>query len=46
LSLDLLVDEGPSRRTHIRSLTKAMDRRMEEQEEGVQNTLFLWRINF
>jgi len=37
-------DGGPSGRTHIGPLTRAMARRMEE--EGVQKTIFLWRINF
>jgi len=38
-------DGGPSRRALIGPLTRVMARRMEE-EEGVQKTLFLWRINF
>jgi len=45
----LLGDGGPSGRTHIGSLTRVMARRMEgeeEEEEGVQKTLFLSRINF
>jgi len=38
---------GPSGRTHIGPLTRAMARRMEEEEEEiVQKTLFLWRIKF
>jgi len=38
------INGGSSGRTHIGSLTRVMTRRMEE--EGVQKTLFLWRINF
>ena len=38
-------DGGPSGSTHIGPLIRAMARRMEE-EEGVQKTIFLWRINF
>jgi len=37
-------DGGPSGRTHIGPLIRAMDRRMKEEE--VQKTLFIWRINF
>jgi len=40
-----IIDGGPSGRTHIRPLTRAMTRRMEE-EEGVQKTLLLWKNNF
>ena len=39
------IDGGPSRKTHIGPLNRVMAKRMEE-EEGVQKTLFLWRINF
>jgi len=40
-----LIDGGPFEKTHIRPLTRANARRMEEEEE-VQKTLFLWRIIF
>jgi len=39
-------DRGLSGRTYIGSLTRVMARRMEEEEEEVQKTLFSWRINF
>jgi len=38
-------DGGLSRRTYIEPLTRVMAIRMEE-EEGVQKTIFLWRIIF
>jgi len=38
-------DEGSSGRTHIGLLTRAMTKRLEE-EEGAQKTLILWRIKF
>jgi len=38
-------DGGPSGKPHIRPLTKAIDRRMEE-EEGLKKTLLFWSVNY
>jgi len=43
--LEFFCDGGPFGRIHIEPSTRVMTRRMEEEDE-VQKTLFLWRINF